>query len=166
MSEETKKRISEALTDNPRRLGLTFKMPEEAKQTISASMMGNDHALGKRYPNRASTGPRPHSEETRAKISTANKGNRGWHGGKTGFMYAAILRPAGFVWIYHFELEPRIGGRFARNIEMDFAHLEGKINIELDGPWHMKTSEEDAERDSILRSFGWHVIRIRHDGAA
>jgi len=33
---------------------------------------------------------------------------------------------------------------------------------ELDGPNHKTTPTEDAARDSILRTIGWKVIRIKH----
>jgi very-short-patch-repair endonuclease len=45
---------------------------------------------------------------------------------------------------------------------MDFAHIEGKIDIELDGLGHKASSEEDAVRDKILRLYGWKIIRIKH----
>ena len=50
------------------------------------------------------------------------------------------------------------GGRY----RFDFAHLEGKIDIELDGPCHFQSREEDAKRDAVLRALGWKIIRIKH----
>ena len=46
---------------------------------------------------------------------------------------------------------------------LDFAHLEAKINIELDSPYHAASVIEDIVRDRRLRSMGWNVIRIEHD---
>lgn len=46
---------------------------------------------------------------------------------------------------------------------LDFAHVEGKINIELDGPGHKSLPYEDEARDSWLKARGWRVIRVRHE---
>jgi very-short-patch-repair endonuclease len=78
----------------------------------------------------------------------------------TGAAYAAVLCPAGYVR----ELQVRCGPQWpADSRKLDFAHVESKTNIELDGPYHYHTKEEDAQRDSELRALGWRVIRIRHD---
>jgi hypothetical protein len=71
-----------------------------------------------------------------------------------------ILRPAGFVREYAIGIK----GRKLRNYKVDFAHVEGKIAIECDGPAHRshKSRELDRKKDMILRSFGWRIIRVRH----
>ena len=81
-----------------------------------------------------------------------------WHGGAEGDLYASILLPAGYqrhkyVW---YGL-----GRYDCH-ELDFAHMEAKVNIELDGPYHYHTPAEDILRDSRLHALGWKIIRIKH----
>lgn len=90
-------------------------------------------------------------------------------GGATGDAFAKVLEPAGFIRehrVYYGEPVVQVFGkqRFRKkNFSLDFAHVEGKINIELDGPGHKVHSEGDAIRDNILRSLGWRIIRIRHE---
>jgi hypothetical protein len=79
-------------------------------------------------------------------------------GGRTGAEFAAILCPAGFVREHHFQW-----GSAGEHFKLDFAHLEGKVCIELDGPNHKSSKEYDDMRDALLRAMGWRVIRIRHD---
>lgn len=82
-------------------------------------------------------------------------------GGQTGDDFAAVLCPAGFVreWIVVWGDD---GGK--DRFVMDFAHVDGKINIELDGPGHRRKStlELDSLRDQVLQLMGWRVIRIKH----
>ena len=92
-----------------------------------------------------------------------------WRGGKTGDVFARVLCPAGFVRehrVHYGEPLIKVGirclGRRRRSFNLDFAHVEGKVNIELDGPRHKTTAEADAARDIILRELGWRVIRIKH----
>jgi hypothetical protein len=77
--------------------------------------------------------------------------------GDVGVLYASILLPAGYVQHHIHHVGP---GQYDR-YEMDFAHLEAKVNIELDGPYH-DYHERDDVRDRHLRSLGWKVIRIDH----
>jgi hypothetical protein len=89
-----------------------------------------------------------------------------WQGGKTGDDFASVLLPAGFVREHHFLYGEHVVktafGLRRRSFNLDFAHIEGKVNIELDGPKHKSSVEEDARRDAILRDHGWRVIRIKH----
>ena len=89
-----------------------------------------------------------------------------YQGGKTGDEFASILCPAGFVREHHFLYGEHVirtaFGLRRRSFNLDFAHVEGKVNIELDGPRHKSTPEKDAARDAILRNLGWRVIRIKH----
>lgn len=50
-------------------------------------------------------------------------------------------------------------------IEMDFAHPERKINVEIDGPEHRYSvrAREDARRDDLFRERGWTVVRISNE---
>jgi len=45
--------------------------------------------------------------------------------------------------------------------KLDYAHLEAKVNIEIDGSSHRFKEEKDAKRDAFLRNLGWKVIRIK-----
>ena len=61
-----------------------------------------------------------------------------------------------------------LGFRFRRQhvIErfiVDFCSLEGKLIIEVDGPIHKGQVERDAERDAILQSAGFQVLRFSND---
>lgn len=85
-----------------------------------------------------------------------------FRGGKAVEEFAVVLLPAGFVREFRVQYGPKCGDHFL----IDFAHPEGKIAIELDSPLHGITwapPKTDTERDAILRSLGWKVIRIRHD---
>jgi len=42
----------------------------------------------------------------------------------------------------------------------DFASLDGKLIVELDGSQHLKRTEYDDRRDSFLRSAGYRVLRF------
>jgi hypothetical protein len=72
--------------------------------------------------------------------------------------YARVLAPAGFVT----EFPLQWGGRGQR-YRLDFAHVEAKVNIEIDGSSHNRPARraKDAERDARLCALGWKVIRVR-----
>lgn len=89
---------------------------------------------------------------------SSTSGRLGWTGGRTGEEFAKLLCPLGYVREYQVNWGP--GGH--AHYKLDFALTDSKVNIELDGPWHMSSQEEDALRDSRLRALGWHVIRVRH----
>lgn len=60
-----------------------------------------------------------------------------------------------------FEVEYHISGL---TYTIDFADVENKVAIEIDGEQHYNTSglrEEDIKRDKILFDLGWKTIRIR-----
>lgn len=75
-------------------------------------------------------------------------------------LLADSLIPIGFVQ-EHIVAIPHYRGRYA----LDFALVEGKIDIEVDGPSRrpVKKQERDAVRDKFLKSLGWKVIRVKHD---
>ena len=54
-----------------------------------------------------------------------------------------------------FRRQYRIGSYIA-----DFACVDTKLIIELDGGQHSEATAEDAERSSILRLSGWNVLRF------
>ena len=105
-----------------------------------------------------------HSDETKAFLAECAVYN--WQGGKAGEDFAAVLCPVGFIREYHFLYGEHVimtaFGLRRKSFNLDFAHVEGKINIELDGPSHKSTPAEDAARDAILRDHGWRIIRIKH----
>ena len=78
-----------------------------------------------------------------------------FHGGQTGKDFASVLVPAGYVREYQLFC--------GRRYTLDFAHVEAKVNIELDGPHHYTTPEQDSVRDAKLGALGWKIIRIRHE---
>ncbi|MCR4301836.1 MAG: endonuclease domain-containing protein [Sulfuricaulis sp.] len=80
-------------------------------------------------------------------------------GGQTAEDFASVLCPVGFIREYRIQW----GETWSERFQLDFAHLEGKVCIELDGPHHKKIQEYDAMRDALLRAMGWRVIRIRHE---
>jgi hypothetical protein len=90
----------------------------------------------------------------------SNPANNGRHfrGGPFVDAVAEALGPAGFVREHYV----RWGDGRTDFYRLDFAHIEARVNIELDGPYHYSTPEEDALRDTRLRELGWRVIRIRH----
>jgi hypothetical protein len=103
------------------------------------------------------------SEETRSKISATLKekhGGRNFRGGPFVEAVASILEPIGYIREYVVQWG-RHRGEYYR---LDFALIEERVNIELDGPKHFGTSESDAQRDTWLKERGWRVIRIDHGG--
>ena len=105
------------------------------------------------------------------KIALGAVASHSWYGGDTGDAFAEVLCPAGYVrehLVYYGEriMPVGYGGLRRRYFRLDFAHVEGKINIELDGPNHKTQQAEDQTRDAILRELGWKVIRIKHGASA
>jgi hypothetical protein len=115
----------------------------------------NEGALIREFPMR---------EESRRRLSESRTGKgyggaQNYRGGATGDAFAAVLCPQGYIREHEWQYGNRCRDRFL----LDFAHPEAKVCIELDGPGHYHTPQEDAERDAILKHFGWRVIRIKHD---
>lgn len=88
-------------------------------------------------------------------INSGGGGSYRANGGDEAEVYAKILVPAGFV------REHRVNVPGSTFYRLDFAHVEAKVNIELDGPGHNFLG--NADRDRYLRSKGWKVIRIAHE---
>jgi len=180
-TEETREKMRRAMTG--KKLG-PWTEEQKARHSIAQKKRWQE------YPLTAETSARitashlglKDSDETRAKKSASLRGKEktqghkdklaivavhNWMGGQTADNFAAVLCPAGFVrehHVYYGEHNQKTGFGLRRACyQLDFAHIEGKINIELDGPRHKATSEEDAVRDDVLRDLGWRVIRIRHD---
>jgi hypothetical protein len=153
-SAETKERIARTLTGH--------RHNEQTRQKMSDSHKGvplsEVHRLAIETANPTRFAGKTHSSETRRRIAEAFYGNNFFRGGLEGDAYAAILCPVGFVrefcWIWG---PDRIRDKYY----LDFAQLDSKTNIELDGPYH--DSSNDVIRDARLRLHGWRVVRIQHD---
>ena len=61
---------------------------------------------------------------------------------------------------YNFRRQHPIGPYIA-----DFAILQGKLVVEVDGATHgsKEELEHDRRRDAYLRSKGWRIVRIRNE---
>lgn len=70
--------------------------------------------------------------------------------------YANIFIPLGYIRDYPIAL-PIGAGRY----RLDFALLENKICIEIDGSSHAAHKNRDEIKDTYLRSLGWKIIRIK-----
>ena len=131
-------------------------LSEAHKNAISRGMQ--NHVVSEEHRKNTSEAVReyyrrnPVSFETRKKHSA--NAVRSWRGGEDGDVFASILCPLGYVR----ELQVRHAGR---QYNLDFAHPEVKVNIELDGLYHMSTPEEDTQRDATLKDLGWKIIRIK-----
>jgi very-short-patch-repair endonuclease len=76
---------------------------------------------------------------------------------------AALLKQAGGNWIANYAVRDDSGRILA---EIDFAHLELKIAIEVDGrAFHSdgRSFERDRERQNMLALRGWLVLRFTWD---
>lgn len=111
----------------------------------------------RRHPNPMQG--RRHSEETRREMSRTRTGVCGKYfwGGTVAEAFAKVLCPVGFERERHIFLD-------GHRISMDFVHMTGKVDIELDGPYHYGHALGDVERDRLMKADGWMIIRIEHDG--
>jgi len=80
-----------------------------------------------------------------------------FHGGQLGNEYEKLLGPLG----YTREHIVYWGNRGGEQYRPDFALVNEKIDIEIDGPTHQRRKFEDAKRDYILTTLGWKVIRVK-----
>lgn len=162
----------------------------EARANISAGQLGRKHSAETLAKMSAQRKGKKQSPESVAKRSASNRGKKrspefcarlsgllkgrpksqehkdklaaiayfSWTGGRVAEDFARVLCPAGFVREHHVQW-----GGVGEFFRLDFAHLDGKVAIELDGRSHKATAEHDAMRDGLLRALGWRIIRIRHD---
>lgn len=70
----------------------------------------------------------------------------------------AILRQHGWVWRLRWIED-------AFEFELDFAHRELMLNVEIDGIEHRWTKglERDTDRDALLAAQGWQILRIPNE---
>ena len=74
--------------------------------------------------------------------------------------FIPLLCPLGYIHGYVIPThrpENNGGGYY----KLDFAHLEAKVDIEIDGSSHRGKKNQDGRRDTFLRAHGWKVIRIK-----
>lgn len=76
-------------------------------------------------------------------------------GGAQGSKYADLLKAADYQREYLLNVSRTV------KFKMDFALVDRKVNIEIDGPFHMGNSVSDQRRDTLLKSLGWKVIRVK-----
>jgi hypothetical protein len=70
--------------------------------------------------------------------------------------YAQIFQPLGYI-MDSVTIPIPTGSVY----KLDFALLEAKVDVEIDGYSHLARIDQDARRDTYLRGLGWHVIRIK-----
>ena len=162
LSETTKARVREAAIRNAADPEWRRKVADGTRAG-QAAMTPEERKSWNQNKSLVRIGTHP-SEETKAKL--AKTAAHSYRGGATGDAYAAVLCPAGYTREHHFTYgEPDVStgwGLRRPRFQMDFAHLEAKVDIELDGIGHKASPEEDAARDAILRLYGWKVIRIKY----
>lgn len=88
-----------------------------------------------------------------------DRGYRNFSGGKLGDTYAALLCPVGYVREFAVWFKDKFG--YKTGYKLDFALVSRKVNIEIDGPKHVGTTQSDVERDTKMKSLGWLVIRVK-----
>jgi adenine-specific DNA-methyltransferase len=69
---------------------------------------------------------------------------------------------------HHLRLRQLHGLKFRRQVSIagyvaDFACLEAKLIVELDGGQHLEQTDYDARRDAALASAGFRVLRFWND---
>lgn len=146
-SPELRARISKTLTGH--------QVSEEVRIKISDTLIGQIHS-----PERCARIAAAFTPERRAKLRQNT-----FDGGETAVVFATVLCSVGFVREHYIWFGNKIDKRGRRNghAKLDFAHVEGKVDIELDDPRHdsIKQNRHDFERDAMLRSLGWKILRIR-----
>ena len=79
--------------------------------------------------------------------------------------FCSLLEPQGFICEHPVKTAGHGTGLNTPTVyKTDFGHPIKKIAIELDGPSHrsLKARARDEKKDTVLRSLGWEVIRIKH----
>lgn len=149
---------------DPCRIGCTCGKHQrslEFRDEMSKRRVAEEEALGLRGLLPRHT----HTEESRKSYSRAQRGRKAYrgagsynfNGGDEGALYASILCPVGYIRHHYVHWGSGTNDRY----ELDFAHLDSKTNIELDGPSHNPV-HDDGVRDAKLRLLGWKIVRIEH----
>jgi very-short-patch-repair endonuclease len=84
-------------------------------------------------------------------------GHRPKYGGTSPREIALWPLLAGHGWLYGLRFVAPCG-----SFELDFADIDRKLNVELDGVEHREPRgrRKDAERDGHLRDLGWRIMRV------
>lgn len=66
-----------------------------------------------------------------------------------------LLAPLGWCWQLRWT-------EAAGHFELDFAHIDDQLNVEVDGPEHRQPRglARDEQRDAVLEARGWRVLRL------
>lgn len=163
-SEETKAKIAASLTGKkhpPERCAATSRgrvgliLTEEHRRAISESV----RAAWQRPESRENIIAGMSDGLARTVNGNYFNGGKGHPPNQPMLDFAAVLCPAGYLMDEICILKgPQMN---AGHYTLDFGHPEAKVDIEIDGSSHRGKEQRDAERDTLLRSLGWKVIRIR-----
>jgi hypothetical protein len=79
-------------------------------------------------------------------------------------MIAALLEPKGFVRELAIPMSSLSMPGLPTAYKVDFGHLEKRIAVEVDGPYHHKRRQRrlDHKKTLALQALGWTVLRISH----
>lgn len=74
--------------------------------------------------------------------------------------FAPLLHSAGYTsgYVIPTHRPENNGGGYYK---LDYAHVEAKIDIEIDGSSHRDKNKSDMRRDAFMRALGWKIIRIK-----
>lgn len=113
--------------------------------------------------------PRKHTEETKQKISEIRKNYLAKHPEKVPYRLNHHRKGPSYPELYfqklfekeQIDLEPEIPYAI---YQLDFANIQKKIDIEIDGDQHYldkKIIESDKRRNAVLEKDGWLTFRIK-----
>lgn len=163
--EETIRKISQSLEGTQHRVGTHHS--EESKSKISESKKGYVHSEETKKKLSEQGTKRIHSEETKRKISDSRKAYLDKNPDKVPYKLNHSSKESYPEKLFREELVRReIKGwvqeyQIAR-YSLDFAFVEEKIDIEIDGSTHKleDVKKIDEERDAFMISNDWQVIRF------
>ena len=113
--------------------------------------------------------PRKHTKETKKKISKIRRKYLESHPEKVPYRLNHYTQGSSYPERYFRRVFKNEGLDFTEQYQislyqLDFADVERKIDIEIDGDQHyldMRIAEGDKRRNAFLQSQGWTVYRIR-----
>jgi len=109
----------------------------------------------------------PQTPEVRAKLSAANKASghqpriRGGNG-HVAPCEAMAREMLSLDWLMQYAIptKQKRGSGYPYHYKADFANLETKKILEIDGQVHGSRKHLDAKKDELLESLGWSVYRV------
>ena len=113
--------------------------------------------------------PRKHSEITKRKISESRRLYLSLHPDKVPYLLNHHSNGSSYPEKYFADVFEKEGISLSREYRietysLDFADIESKTAIEIDGDQHQldkKIKQHDAKRDDALKVLGWLTLRIR-----